>query len=251
MYEVYAYLALGCFVYVGSTKNKKRRFYEHQRGSEFCKDYPNGCFVILESNILKAEIAEREEYWIREYQTYENGYNKTRKYFGMDSEAASLEQYRRVKEGIHHFLGPEQNLRRVKDGTHPFLGGEIVGKESRRRIENGTHHFLDSAFQSEVQRRRIENGTHHFLDSDFQGKISRKRVEDGTHNFLGGKLSRKANYVQKLNRKAFRREFYRIWASVLFTKSLCELYRTRKFEREGFFTKKVVDTSMAEQLDLF
>lgn len=38
---------------------------------------------------------------------------------------------------------------------------------------------------------------------------------------------------------------------LMFTKSLCDIYRTRQLEREGFFTKEIVDTSNSEQMELF
>ena len=128
MYEIYAFLAYGRYVYVGSTKDRKTRRRRHRYNSEFCSDYPQGCFVILESGLAKSQVKEREEYWIAEYQTYANGYNKTSKYRGVHSHTvASLEKMcennrKRVANGTHHWLGPVSNQKRIENGTHNFLG---------------------------------------------------------------------------------------------------------------------------------
>lgn len=80
---------------------------------------------------------------------------------------------KRVEEGTHNFLGPENNRKKIENGTHNFLGSET----QKKRIENGTHNFLG---ENNPVHKRIENGTHHFLG----GEIQRKRIDNGTHHFL-------------------------------------------------------------------
>ena len=80
-------------VYVGQTTNLKNRHKQHiyydpfnLNNKEF--DYPlsRGIrkygenayeLIILEDNLLKEELNEREKYWISFYDTYFNGYNQT------------------------------------------------------------------------------------------------------------------------------------------------------------------------------
>lgn len=81
-YVVYAYHSDLVNHYVGSTYNQPNRFRDHRSSSAFCRDYPHGEFVILESDIPEDKIKEREEYWIEYCGTYEHGYNKTPKYRG-------------------------------------------------------------------------------------------------------------------------------------------------------------------------
>jgi len=95
----------------------------------------------------------------------------------------------RVRNGTHHWLGPDANNARVANGTHPFIGSEM----NRRMIEEGTHPFLRPGFSSGIQQQRVESGTHHFLGGDLQRRTMNERVQNGTHNFLGGEVQRAAN----------------------------------------------------------
>ena len=90
---------------------------------------------------------------------------------------------KRVADGIHPFVGGENARKRVADGTHHLLGGEIARKSARKRVADGTHNFLGG----ENVRQQVADGTHHFLG----GALNRKRVADGTHNLLGGENVRK------------------------------------------------------------
>lgn len=82
------------------------------------------------------------------------------------------ENKKRVENGTHNFLtnngGSEnarkQQLKRVKEGIHPFVG--------------------DGSFQRNVQLNKIKEGTHHFLNKEWKSKMSKRRVEEGTHNFI-------------------------------------------------------------------
>ena len=79
LYVIYAYVALGRVLYVGQTKDTKKRFPAHRRVSAFCKEYPDGQFIILEKGLANSQVNNREKYWIAEYQTFENEdlYNRT------------------------------------------------------------------------------------------------------------------------------------------------------------------------------
>ena len=217
----------------------------------------------------------------------QNGYNRTLKSRGVDSETAKKVQRRLVENGTHNFLGGEiqreTQRRRVADGTHHLLDGEIARETQNRRVENGTHNFLGGEITRETQRRRVADGTHHLLGGEIArrrvadgthhllgGEIVRRRVADGTHNFLGPETNRRrvadgthpflgkkgksararAEYALRQKWKSLRREICRHYAILLFTKSLCQIYRTRKLTREGFFDKGISDTSQAEQLQL-
>lgn len=80
-------------VYVGQTQNLKERHYRHINVDPYKKElkeynYPlsKGIrkygkeeykLIILEDNLLKEELDEKEKYWIKYYDTYWNGYNQT------------------------------------------------------------------------------------------------------------------------------------------------------------------------------
>ena len=137
----------------------------------------------------------------------------------------------------------------VHEGTHHFLGGEISRKSNRKRVAEGTHNWLGP----EHNRKRLDAGTHNLLGKN---NPVHQRIADGTHNFLNNpelhrKAQRRGAYAKRQKAKARRREHYRLYASLLFTKSLCEIYRTRKLTREGFFDKDVPDTSQADPQYLF
>jgi ribosomal protein S27AE len=89
------------------------------------------------------------------------------------SDAQRAKARKRVADGTHPWVGPENNNRRIDNGTHPFLGGEL----NRKRVADGTHNFLDGSIARKSNAVRITNGTHNFLD----GKITRKQIEDGKH----------------------------------------------------------------------
>lgn len=100
---------------------------------------------------------------------------------GVSSNAARMENYKRVSLGIHPWLGGDwvrnSNRRRIKEKTHPFLGGEIQRKTNQKRIKEGNHTFLIPGFQSKNNLKRINNGTHNMLE----GKLTKKQLQDGTH----------------------------------------------------------------------
>ena len=163
----------------------------------------------------------------------------------------------RVKAGTHNFQGKNNpSHQRVADGTHNFQDPDIQKKSyaarqknNRQRLRDGTHNFQG---KNNPSHQRVADGTHQMLGGDIQRKAQNKLVENGTHNFQGtDKYARYANWVHRQKSKARRRELYRISAVLLFTKSLCEIYRTRQLTREGFFDKEIPDTSNAKQQTLF
>ena len=222
-------------------------------------------------NISHEALNEVEKWKIRQLKSHKSqgGYNLTWGGEGLDSETAREENLRRVEEGTHHFVGDKNpSHKRVKNGTHNFLGGEI----QRKRIAEGTHHFLDKEAARQRSLKRVEEGTNPFLDSDFHRRNAQRRVEEGTHPFLGGEISRKTqrrridegthnflnksfysrnSYFQRIKKKTKRRELYRLFAALLYTKSVCEERIYHKRIREGYFNKDIPDTSSAEQLIFF
>ena len=222
---------------------------------------------IQEHGVIKTEILYEvpvgclntfEQIAIRKHRSHvsQNGYNVSWGGDGFDSKTAREINLKRVEEGTNPFLGGEIQRKharklieagthnflgdkhpvhkQIKDGTHPFLGGEIQRKSAQKRIEAGTHHFLGGEIARKSAQKRIEAGTHHFLDSEFQRRVSRR-----------------GRYAQRQKWKNIRRYRYRLMASLLFTKSLCQIYRTRQLTREGFFDKELPNTEQSEQLELF
>ena len=110
---------------------------------------------------------------------------------------------------------------------------------------------MDSEMASRLAKERLDAGTHHWLG---ENNPVHQQIKNGTHNFLDDEIRKKARiysgYTRRQNFKAQRRERYRLFASLLFTKALCEIYRHRQLTREGFFDKEIPDTSQSEQLSL-
>lgn len=76
--------------YVGSTVNKKRRWYEHryflQKGTHFNKHLQsaynkygkeNLIFLVLEEVKEQTNLVQREKFWIDELRSFASGYNKS------------------------------------------------------------------------------------------------------------------------------------------------------------------------------
>ena len=92
---IYAYIKkdINKIVYVGQTSNLEERHKAHTQYDPFnintkeydyplsrgIRKYGEGAYelIILENNLLKEELNEREKYWIRYYNTCFNGYNQT------------------------------------------------------------------------------------------------------------------------------------------------------------------------------
>lgn len=74
MYTVYIIKQFENVLYVGKTVNFKRRKYEHTYRKKLNKTYS---FEILESGLSKEKAKQKEEFYIKKYNTFLNGWNKT------------------------------------------------------------------------------------------------------------------------------------------------------------------------------
>lgn len=92
---IYAYKKRenGKIVYIGQTVNLETRHKQHTKYDPFninsrefnyplsrgIRKYGEDAYelVILEDNLLKEQLDEREKYWINFYDTYFNGYNQS------------------------------------------------------------------------------------------------------------------------------------------------------------------------------
>ena len=86
-------------------------------------------------------------------------------------------QQRLVKEGRHHWQGPENNQNLVKRGIHPFLDRDSARRRNLKRIEAGTHNLIGD---DNPVHELIAQGKHHFQTNN----PSKKMIEKGTHHFL-------------------------------------------------------------------
>ena len=245
---------------------------------------------ILYRGISESELSRYEMLCIARWGTHHslgNGYNGTWGGEGFDSETARKNTLKRnrelVEKGEHHFQSDEHRKRvgqltreQAEAGTHPWQSSEhreiireLRLKRNRERIEAGTHNWQSEKSREstrERNRQQAEKGEHPFQSEEFIerhrerirqsiSKRNREQLRNGTHYWQSDKhrqRTRKRNYARKLTNKAKRRELYRLTAIRLFTKSLCEIYKTRQHTREGNpFDKSIPDTSQAEQLDLF
>ena len=93
------------------------------------------------------------------------------------SRLSSACQTKLVKEGRHHWLGPEHNQELVRSGKHPFLNKEAARARNLKRIAEGRHNLTGP---SNPVYNLIETGTHHFQTNN----PSTQKINDGTHHFL-------------------------------------------------------------------
>ena len=192
----------------------------------------------------------------------EGGYNLTWGGDGLDSETASEHSRKRLAAGTHNFAGEqgskrakENNLKRVREGTHHFAGeqgSKFAREKALKRLKEGTHHFAGEQ-GTELHRKRLAAGTHHFAGE--QGsKLARennlKRLAAGTHHFLNSAVARKSHYIKRMNNKARRRELYRHYAVLLYSRAVDGMHIYQKRQREGFFDTDIPDTSRAEQTEI-
>lgn len=66
---------------------------------------------------------------------------------------------RKVANGTHPWIGPENNRKKFSEGNHPWLGGDFQRNHMKRLVENGTHNLLGD---NNPVHKLVENGTHHF-----------------------------------------------------------------------------------------
>jgi hypothetical protein len=86
-------------------------------------------------------------------------------------------QQRLVKNGKHHWLGPDNNKKLLETGKHPFLNKTAAKKRNLKRISEGTHNLVGS---TNPVYRLIAAGEHHFQTSN----PSTQKIQDGSHHFL-------------------------------------------------------------------
>lgn len=234
--------------YVGKANNLNERTKNHFTGNGGCPIVERAIKKYGESNVVVQKIrysgiSETTLYAVEKWKIaqlncqHPNGYNIAQGGEGFTSETAR-----------------QMNLERVAKGTNPWAGkkgSEHSRKLQLRRLADGTHQFSNSEFQSKQARKQYERGTHPFLNKEWQSQNQRKLVAKGEHNFLGGWYSRRANYAKKMKWKNIRRERYRLFASLLYTKSVCEIHIHNQRIREGFFSKDIPDTTNAEKIALF
>lgn len=72
------------------------------------------------------------------------------------AEIARQDNIRRVDEGSHHWLGPDNNLNKVKNGTHPFQTRADGTNFTKDRVINKTHNWMGSASNEA----KLQAGTH-------------------------------------------------------------------------------------------
>lgn len=157
-------------VYIGLTKKKpKYRLAEHVKSAEKGSGWfihaairkygiENFSFEVIYQIITqdKKDLIDAEIYFIKEHNCCildgrEKGYNMTRGGQFMDSEQASLNNKKRVKDGTHYLLSEKANeirrktaALRIENGTHNFQGEEASKRASKRNndnVINGTNPF--------------------------------------------------------------------------------------------------------------
>lgn len=82
-----------------------------------------------------------------------------------------------VKEGKHHWQGPEHNKDLIARGIHPFLNRNAARERNLKRISEGTHNLIGNKNPVHTL---IANGQHHFQTKN----PSKTKIQDGTHHFL-------------------------------------------------------------------
>lgn len=158
----------------------------------------------------------------------ENMHVETIHYPGISHEAlCEVEKHKIIQLGSHKSKGG-YNLTWGGDG----LDSETASEHSRKCIEKGTHHFAG------------EQG------SKFARENNLKRLAADTHHFLNPAVARKSHYIKRMNNKARRRELYRYYAVLLYSRSVDGMHIYQKRQREGFFDTDIPDTSRAEQTEI-
>lgn len=125
----------------------------------------------------REDLINAEIYFIKKYDCClldgpDKGYNMTRGGQFMDSEHASINNQKRIKDGTHIFLTEEfDKIRKqllqdkLSTGTHNFqgtIGSERATRINLERSKSGTNPFSGEN-GSKLNKSRIENGTHNFI----------------------------------------------------------------------------------------
>ena len=148
-------------VYVGQTSNISYRRYKHEKYDPFAiniveYEYPlsrgirkygidNYEFIILEDNISSAELAiEREQYWIKFYNTYKEGYNQTSggkapKYIKFNVETIELAK-KMIKDGY--------SFKFIQESTNISISHLSEINTGKRHFDNNEQYTLCNKTQN-------------------------------------------------------------------------------------------------------
>jgi len=88
-------------------------------------------------------------------------------------------------------LATKMNNKRVKEGVHQFLGGEIGRKANEKQMKDGTNPVLQKEFHekmSEKRQKKLKEGTHHLQSSEFQKNLHRIRKERGIDPYTKNRI---------------------------------------------------------------
>ncbi len=168
--------------YIGITKKETSARWRQHLHSAFklncqyqfhraIRKYGSSGFIVetIDSANTVSEAQEKERKYVREANSYHEGYNST---FGGDHCIDSNWQR-------------ENQLKRVANGTHPFLGGTIQRESSRARWKDGTNSIQN------LNQSRIAEGTHNFQGD--RNPARRLATEGLHHNQRHPWLNSKAN----------------------------------------------------------
>lgn len=186
----------------------------------------------LEHCVTEKQLNKREMFYIKQFDTKRQGYNRTWGGDGFDAKMAREISRRRVDEGTHHWLNgtiaSKNQKKRVAEGTHHLLGGRIQRENNIRRVAEGTHPWIGGEIARETQLRRMENGTHHFLNVEHQKKASRA------------------------SRDRWKRKYHKSCWMYILSLARCwyEMNDYIMKRRTEFYNTDIVDTSNSEQLSL-
>jgi group I intron endonuclease len=128
---------------------------------------------------------DREQFWIKHYDSYHNGYNMTfGGYLGsywddpenkFNHSSIMISYYDNNPEAKDHIKKIVKAS--VENGTHNLLKRPDGTSVASDAVSNGTHNLLKRPDGTSVASDRVANGTHHLLG----GEIHRRRVREGTH----------------------------------------------------------------------
>lgn len=184
--------------YIGLTKQTtERRWYQHcwyathrRYHSKFMsaiRKYGTSCWKIeILIEVTDDEAKATEQIYIKEYNTYEAGYNSTQG----GEDFSSSEYQRRLQND------------RVRNGTHPFLGGEIQKATGIRRHKEGSLIEFNAA-----RIKRNQDGTASTTSKAYQAR--RKAAGIPHHNQVCPWLNTRAN-PQIWRRAAELHEWYQL-----------------------------------------
>ena len=132
--------------YVGQTCNKPEYRWNHGRGyiknKEFYNDIVNHGWddnfehLILEENISESYVDERERFWIKQYDSFLNGYNKTEG--GQSAHSFSDEVKKQISEVRNEYWNSDKGIKRrqlLSDQMKEFYKTEEGKLEAAKQSE--------------------------------------------------------------------------------------------------------------------